>query len=44
MYSNRLRNMNDLYEETHKTPERYKRREITFFDGENTFCKFVYHI
>lgn len=43
MYSNRLRNMNDLYEETHKTPERYK-REITFFDGENAFCKFVYNI
>lgn len=43
MYSNRLRNMNDLYVEETKTPERCK-REITFFDGENTFCKFVYHI
>ena len=40
--SNSLRNVKDLYEENHKTPKRYKRREIMFFDGENKFCKLLF--
>lgn len=44
MYSNLLRNAEDLYEENYKTAERNKRRDIMVFNGENEFGKFVNHI
>ena len=37
MYSNKLSNIKELYEENHKTPQRHNRRKIMFFDGENKF-------